>query len=1202
MSAQIKRYLPVPAALILGAGLYVLSLHNYLLFHSLAEGFAVLVACTIFVLAWNCRRYLDNQYFLFLGIAFLSVGILHLAHAFAYKGMNLMPGYDANAPTQLWIATQYLASLSLLAAPLMLRRHIRPAYMIAGFGLIVLFLLLSILDWRIFPNCFIEGGGGLTPFKKISEYIISLIFVASGGLTWHVRNHFDSNVLRWLLLSIAFSVMAELSFTAYATVYGFFNMLGHYFVVISFYFMYKAVIQTGLAKPYDLLFRDLDQQRKWLAGTLEGIGDAVIAVDLAGRVSFLNPVASALTGWEPREALGRPAASVLKTVNELSREPDEDIAACVLRQRCVLSMANHTVLISRDGREIPIEDSAAPIKDSADNVIGVVIVFRDVTEKRQVRKRLLENESTYRAIAHNFPNGAIYLFDRDKRIHIADGQGLGLIGLSREALEGKTVLDHPLYQILEPGLERVFSGESFETQLEYKDRIRSVQFLPIRDEQEQIIFAMIVAQDVTDQQAINEQLLESEELYRELVQNANSAIVRWSSDGTITFFNEYAQKFFGYTAEEMIGKQVDVLLPEPKSADGGSKSLIKDIADHPERYSHHVNENVCRDGRRVWMNWTNKPIYDENGNLLEILTVGNDITESMRAREALQRSTERFELLSKISARLLATENPQDQVQELCSEVMAFLDCQAFFNFLVDEQSGKLHLNSCAGVPEPEIRKIEWLDFGENICSCVERNRQCIVAEDIPHTPDIRTERLKSYGIQAYCCHPLLIRDRLIGTLVFGTKTRPNFTAEEVELIRTVSDNVALAMQRIQVQRTLRNLNKELEQKVLERTEELADNYERLSRANAQLRARADQLRRLASQLTTAEQRERKRLSKILHDGLQQHLATARLRIGYFAEKLLNEDHKSEAREIEQILNESIQMSRSLSVELSPPVLHDAGLGGALEWLVRWMRDKHNFTVELSVDVQPRLPEDLTILVFESVRELLFNAVKHAKISWAKVGLHQNGRSEIRIVVSDEGVGFDPSRLDSTETAAGGLGLFSIRERIDSIGGRFEINSAAGKGCRLTMVVPAAVEPVPLLPAKSPSRPDGPREHSNKEESIRVLLADDHALFRDGIGRILNQEPDIEVVGYARDGREAIELARKLTPYVILMDINMPEVNGIEATRAICRESSTIRIIGLSMYEDEERSQAMLAAGAVGYKNKGCAAAELVSAIRSCVE
>ena len=116
-----------------------------------------------------------------------------------------------------------------------------------------------------------------------------------------------------------------------------------------------------------------------------------------------------------------------------------------------------------------------------------------------------------------------------------------------------------------------------------------------------------------------------------------------------------------------------------------------------------------------------------------------------------------------------------------------------------------------------------------------------------------------------------------------------------------------------------------------------------------------------------------------------------------------------------------------------------------------------------------------------------------------------------------------------------------------------------------------------------------------------MLLADDHALFRDGIDRLLKKEPDIVVVGYAKDGLEAIELARKLKPNVILMDINMPRSNGIEATRIIHREHPDIRIIGLSIYQNQERAQIMLEAGAVDYKHKGCAAAELVAAIRACV-
>ena len=134
---------------------------------------------------------------------------------------------------------------------------------------------------------------------------------------------------------------------------------------------------------------------------------------------------------------------------------------------------------------------------------------------------------------------------------------------------------------------------------------------------------------------------------------------------------------------------------------------------------------------------------------------------------------------------------------------MEYLDCQAFFNFMVDERAGRLRLNACAGIPEEEVRKLEWLDYGVAVCGCVARDGARIVAEDIFHTPDARTELVQSYGIQAYCCHPLKARDRLIGTLSFGTKTRARFTPEEVELMRIVADQVAVAMQRIQAQQEI---------------------------------------------------------------------------------------------------------------------------------------------------------------------------------------------------------------------------------------------------------------------------------------------------------------------------------------------------------------------------------------------------------------
>jgi PAS domain S-box-containing protein len=408
---------------------------------------------------------------------------------------------------------------------------------------------------------------------------------------------------------------------------------------------------------------------------------------------------------------------------------------------------------------------------------------------------------------------------------------------------------------------------------------------------------------------------------------------------------------------------------------------------------------------------------------------------------------------------------------------------------------------------------------------------------------------------------------------------------------------------RRQAEEALLKANAEMEQKVSERTFELAVKIDELKLANEELESRTKRLRLLAGELTRAEQHERKRLSQLLHDGLQQHLLSAKMRLGGIAELVGDVERMQATNEIEQIISESVQLSRSLSAELSPPILHEAGLLAGLEWLVRWMRVKHKFSVNLSIEAQPELPEDAKILVFESVRELLFNAVKHSKVHSARVNINQANGTELQIAISDEGAGFDPRQL-KPPGEEGGFGLFSLRERMGLIGGRVEIDSAPGKGSRFTLIVPVReVSTLPLCAGPKPSMTGSGTKKSAAEPGgvIRVLLADDHTLFADGLARMLKKQKDLKVVGHAVDGQEAIDQAGKVKPDVILMDIGMPRVNGIEATRIIHREYPDIRIIGLSMYEDQERAQAMMEAGAAGYKTKGCAASELVSAIRGCV-
>jgi PAS domain S-box-containing protein len=413
----------------------------------------------------------------------------------------------------------------------------------------------------------------------------------------------------------------------------------------------------------------------------------------------------------------------------------------------------------------------------------------------------------------------------------------------------------------------------------------------------------------------------------------------------------------------------------------------------------------------------------------------------------------------------------------------------------------------------------------------------------------------------------------------------------------------------------LRELNLSLEQRVTERTAELAHTVEALQGeieqrlqaenelrlANEQLAQRADQLRRLAGELTAVEQAERKRLSKILHDGLQQHLASAKMQLGGLAEQIENEDLKRTADEIEKVIGEGLSMSRSLNAELSPPFLHEGRLPEGLEWLIRWMREKHRLSVELSLGAVPELREDVKMLVFESVRELLFNALKHAQVSRAQVRLELVGDGEMRVTVSDEGAGFDPCRLLPAGDG-GGFGLFSIRERIGLLGGSLEIDSTPGSGSRVALTVPYVKADVASFPVGDECipfvlPPKGIAE--DQETTIRVLLVDDHALFRNGIARLLKNEPGLEIVGEAKDGQEAIEFAQELKPNVILMDISMPGINGIEATRVIHEQHPEVCIIGLSMYDEPEKERAMRAAGATDYMTKGCAAAELVAAIRA---
>jgi len=386
----LRNYLNILLWIVILLGLYLISLYHYLLFHSIAELFSIAVAFTVFMIAWNSRRIIDNNYLLFLGIAYLFIGTLDMVHTLAYKGMGVFQGYETNLPTQLWIATRYIESLALFIAPFFLRRKLKVNYVFLGYAVATLLLLISIFYWNIFPVCFIEGVG-VTLFKKISEYIISLVLLASIALLLKNRAAFNKDVLQWLVWSITLTIASELAFTFYTHAYGFYNLVGHYFKIVSFYLIYKAIIETGLTRPYNLLFRDLKQSEErvkrenaFTSAVLSTEGGLVVVLDREGKIIRFNKKCEQLTGYSFEEVRGKPVWDLF-----LPPEEVEPFKAVLAELRSGQFPKEHeTCWVAKDGSRHLIMWSSTALLDHEGIVEHMIDTGIDITERKQAEEAL----------------------------------------------------------------------------------------------------------------------------------------------------------------------------------------------------------------------------------------------------------------------------------------------------------------------------------------------------------------------------------------------------------------------------------------------------------------------------------------------------------------------------------------------------------------------------------------------------------------------------------------------------------------------------------------------------------------------------------------------------------------------------------------------------------------------------------------------
>jgi signal transduction histidine kinase/CheY-like chemotaxis protein len=343
-------------------------------------------------------------------------------------------------------------------------------------------------------------------------------------------------------------------------------------------------------------------------------------------------------------------------------------------------------------------------------------------------------------------------------------------------------------------------------------------------------------------------------------------------------------------------------------------------------------------------------------------------------------------------------------------------------------------------------------------------------------------------------------------------------------------------------------------------------------------------LRTMAQTLTLTEQRERKRMAGELHDYLAQLLVLGKMKLSNMHEQIRNIGGSTATlfQEIDQTFTKALDYTRTLMAELSPPVLHELGLPTALQWLADQMKkDRLMVEVRLGTSNLP-LPEHQAILLFHSVRELLINAAKHAGTDKAILTLDVADH-ELKIAVQDRGKGFNTDSLEPTQPGHQ-FGLFSVKERMEELGGWLRVKSAPGQGTTVTLGLPftSAISKPIVFGNEEQVSPPAARATGMR----RVLLVDDHAMVRQGLRAILDHYPDLFIIGEAADGREAMSIATKRAPDVIIMDINMPRMDGIEATKRIKQEQPETVIIAVSVNDTPHLRESMHKAGASAFVSK----------------
>lgn len=634
---------------------------------------------------------------------------------------------------------------------------------------------------------------------------------------------------------------------------------------------------------------------------------------------------------------------------------------------------------------------------------GAIVFHTNITERKQMELNLRELEHHYRQLFEGLGD-MVVVYSGQGRFLDCNEVTLQRLGYSRAELLSLRVTDivHPdFYPAMRDNQQKLWAGETTVVESAYchKNGI----MIPVEVNARRInylgdVAILAVIRDITKRKQIEEALRESEQKYRELVENANSIILRLDHQGRITFFNEFAQQFFGYTAAEIVGQPaVGTIVPATDSTGRDLRGLIKAIGQEPEKYSYNENENMRRNGQRVWVSWTNKAIRNEAGRLVEILCIGSDITERKRVEEQLRESHQFIQNVADTSPHLI-------YIYDLAEQGNVYLNDRA---------------STVLGYSPAQIKKI-----GSRLLA------------KLIHPADY----------EAVVAHFSKLASDTTGA-IFENEYRIIHANGEERWLR--SRDVAFARNDLGVPQQVLGTAEDITER---RQTELEK--ERLFQAVSQQR---EQLRILTRQLAEAQEVERKQLAQELHDQVGQNLTGLGLNLNIIRAQLAK--MPPETGSIQARLEDSValvdqiaEQVRDVMVHLRPPVLDDYGLLAALRWYGARFAERAGLMVTVQgEELTPRLVPLVENALFRIAQEALTNVIKHAQANEVTVTIEMDN-GNVRLVVADDGCGFDLTCL-ADPVGSHGWGIPTMTERAEAVGAWFRIESKPGQGTQIIVEV-----------------------------------------------------------------------------------------------------------------------------------------------------